>query len=717
MENILKKALGEVLTPKYSEELRDSFDTGYAPSQEFESGMRELIRKTDRPAVFRYTRYFAAAAAVALAIGAAVLVPVLVNSGRIAVSEPEDTTDAVTELASPTSDITVSVTEPPVAAEDSVTETGDTDNVADIIVSEDDTETDSPSAETTASGTITSSGTDTTPETTVPDSENASSGGNTDTSADDDINNDVDVAENENDTTENDEPTGDDDEVVVDADDDDVAEVDDDCDLPEADDDYDHGDGDDDAAIVIEKTKDINVTEGDKLSDVFAKNFGGIGFDSLYAVSGRYKADNGSLVPLDMSLSDHAFIQDLVHGMGDAVTNNTHIESTAAEQYVMLTVCDRKPQHIERTDGYVNYSAWLDYGSLFGNGESEDFVDEEDDFSDTNETLSFVVKIYKSGRISFDEYINYRVPSANKSEKYKIGADFFISEETVNKLFDDIAARFMPDNAGTFGEAVDRLGITPENISQAFTNVDGVYDTLIYNGKIDHGYIEKLFTKYSSRKVAVAKIVGSHLVRINIVTVNDVRIVVDLCSDGYIYIDDLRSRYRLRYENGEVEDALNAIASANNINIPFYGTLGDYLADKNFTGISKLVYGEGSTTYALDDAEELKAFTDLLRSEFNTAKYTYAASETNGSNAVQIYVPGYQRPLSLYSQRSGVLNIRTNSSNRFMLSDGFSQKFLKLLKENSKTKRMTDEDEDTIVYVDDIDSDDVDYEEVIDDEP
>ena len=64
MENILKKALKEVLTPRYSEELRNAYDTGYKPTDEFENGMHELIRKTDRPPIYRYTRYIAAAAAV-----------------------------------------------------------------------------------------------------------------------------------------------------------------------------------------------------------------------------------------------------------------------------------------------------------------------------------------------------------------------------------------------------------------------------------------------------------------------------------------------------------------------------------------------------------------------------------------------------------------------------------------------------------------------------
>ena len=44
MEKILTKALDEVLTPRYSDELRDSYDTGYVFGAAFEEKMRDLIR-------------------------------------------------------------------------------------------------------------------------------------------------------------------------------------------------------------------------------------------------------------------------------------------------------------------------------------------------------------------------------------------------------------------------------------------------------------------------------------------------------------------------------------------------------------------------------------------------------------------------------------------------------------------------------------------------
>ena len=60
------------------------------------------------------------------------------------------------------------------------------------------------------------------------------------------------------------------------------------------------------------------------------------------------------------------------------------------------------------------------------------------------------------------------------------------------------------------------------------------------------------------------------------------------------------------------------------------------------------------------------------------------------------------RPISLFTQDSGNLMIRTTKNNWFRLSDGFSQKFLKLLLENKKTIKITEDIEE---YIDDTDDD------------
>ncbi len=142
MENILARALTEALTPLYSEELRDSYDTGYKFSPEFENRMRELIRRTERPLWLR-PGVIAAAACAVIGISSAILVPALMNN-RIDTQPPADTSvssvSAVT-AEPPETDITVTTPDITVTAPDitvttptekSVTTPDTSDTTADI---------------------------------------------------------------------------------------------------------------------------------------------------------------------------------------------------------------------------------------------------------------------------------------------------------------------------------------------------------------------------------------------------------------------------------------------------------------------------------------------------------------------------------------------------------------------------------------------------------
>lgn len=71
---ILRKALGEALTDKYSAELNSAPEVAEQPSPEFTSKMNNVIRKTDRP-FFQYAKYTLIAACACLIVGAAIIVP------------------------------------------------------------------------------------------------------------------------------------------------------------------------------------------------------------------------------------------------------------------------------------------------------------------------------------------------------------------------------------------------------------------------------------------------------------------------------------------------------------------------------------------------------------------------------------------------------------------------------------------------------------------
>ena len=76
MEKILKKALDEALTERYSGELNSASEVNHAFSGDFERKMKALIRRTDKPLLY-YSKYIAAAACAVVAIGCAVLLPAL----------------------------------------------------------------------------------------------------------------------------------------------------------------------------------------------------------------------------------------------------------------------------------------------------------------------------------------------------------------------------------------------------------------------------------------------------------------------------------------------------------------------------------------------------------------------------------------------------------------------------------------------------------------
>ena len=677
MENILIKALKEVLTPRYSEELRDAYDTGYKPTDEFENGMRELIRKTDRPPIYRYTRYIAAAAAVVIvAVGAAVLIPVLTNRD-IGTTEPEVTT--VSTLPSVTINIDTS------GENTSFTTSGS--GLEAITVSSSDTE-----------------------DTTVQPPESSETV--SDTSADAGVPT-VEIGTKESDTTGGD-------DVTVDNDDDDdtnpgaggidVSDDESDDDIC-CEDDVDYVDGDDDVAIVDEPAlpeKVIEIENGQTLGDVFAKEFGENSFDVFYAYSGSY-IDNGEVsgtglnekVSFDFKECENKFIQDFVHKLGNAKAVDA--SSVTDDECISLNIRNEKPW--VRITNFYNYSAWTHYDDFFGNGEyGEDEDDDDDDRPDVEDqlvrTVEFKIDVWRDKCL-----ITFRnIYMEGSDYRYVINKTFCMYKADIENLFKGAEKLIMPTDAKTVGDITSAMDITSGNISTAYANVHGIYDTEISYGRIGTDYITGMLKKYSGKKLTpISGGMSGTCMDIEIFTKNDAKISLLIYPDNRVVITDRMTWYEFTADAGELEAALNAVSAANGITIPLYKTLGEYLSDKNFTGIQSLGYNDGKgTIYGLEDPEELKAFTKLLKSEFKTAEYTFDPSETHGSFAVNIYVKGYSRPISLFTQDSGNLMIRTTKNNWFKLSDGFSQKFLKLLLENKKTIKITEEIEE---YIDDTDDD------------
>lgn len=671
MENILKKALKEVLTPRYSEELRNAYDTGYKPTDEFENGMHELIRKTDRPPIYRYTRYIAVAAAVVvIAVGAAVLVPMLTNHD-IDVVEPDVTSE--------TSVSAITVTVDTSSDNTSFTTTGNGLEAITVLSSDtDDTTVQPPVSSETVSDT---SVTESTPS--------------------------VEIGSSESDTT------GGDDVTVVNDDDDDTNPGAGGTDISDGDDDDICVDDDDDAAPELPE-KVLEIENGQTLGEVFAKEFGVNSFDEFYAYYGNYQINDIKAVSeeymhdrqvnFDFSERENNFIQDFVHKLGNAKAGADSIVDGA--EIITLNIRNQKPKTRDPLSKYYNYSAWTHYDNFFKTGdEGEDEIDDDDDYPDVenqnSKIISFCVWIWRDKcMLTFND--SFYVEGSNY--QYITNKSFYMDKADIEDLFKGAEKLIMPTDAKSVGDITSAMDISSGNIRTAYANVHGMYDTEISYGKIEMDYITGMLKKYAKKKLTMSGGgMSGTCADIEVFTKDDAKISLLIYPDNRVVITDRVTWYEFTADAGELEAALKAVSAANGITIPVYKTLGEYLSDKNFTGIQSLGYNDGKgTIYGLEDPEELKAFTKLLKSEFKTAEYTFDKSETHGSFAVNIYVEGYFRPICLYTQDSGNLMIKTTQNNWFRLSDGFSQKFLKLLLENKKTIQITEEIEE---YIDDTDDD------------
>ena len=701
MENILTKTLGEVLTPRYSEELRDSFDTGYIPSAEFENNMRELIRKTDRPAIFRYTKYLAAAACAVIAIGAAIIVPMLMNN-RIEV-EPVNTSATeqsgvsiteVSETTSVTTSGTVSAPEDDAAVViDDSDDTGEV-NVVDII-SETDTTTNSgqePGIPSVEIGTLTSGSGTSDPGISQTDDDVYTA----EDSDDDIVSNDND---SDDDTTAEDDVVEDDDSSYDYDDDDDVAiEGDDDIVLD-----------DDDAADIPEKV--IEVQNGVTLSEIFSQEFGENSFDAFNAYSAYYTyddADNGVYkhISFNFSDNDNTFIQDFVHKLGNAKAGEDTLLNPPSES---ITINVNNFSYILRdiTPRYYNYSAWKHYSTFFNsNGDMEIDEDDSDDtiIEDSDKrNMNFSVIVWRQNcMVTVTD--NFNVEGADC--RYILNNSFYMDKADVEALFTAALKTVMPDDVKSVGQVSEAMGITSDNIKYSYANIHSVYDTDLDYGRIGSDYITGLFSRYSGKELERIDTASfNQCVAIKIITKDDADLQVLICPDNTIVIKDYITWYKFKGKSGEFDKALDAVSSANGITIPRYTTLGEYLSDKNFTALTHVNYMQhdnGKVTYfTLDNKDDLKKLTDMLKSEFETAKYVPIPGVTSDTNKIDLTVSGYFFTLIL--AENDRLFIRTTQSNCFQLSAGFTEKFRKAFMECEGLKKSEESLDDSDEYDDDVD--------------
>lgn len=750
MENILTKALGDALTPLYSDELRDSYYDGYAFSPGFEDEMRKLVRNTDRPAVIRYTRFIAAAACAVIAIGSAVLIPGLMENRIVTdVSQTEAPVMSATSDLYPVSDGTShtgSVTAPDVAAL-SGSETSNDETTANAVSGSASASSTEASVPAPSSVPVTvhvpeavdlgepdnieliTPASDEETTSSVHDGRAGSAGSDNDVISgfpdDDEIDIDEEIYWEDEQVNEDDNGADDDEEEDEEApevyetenEDDGVIEIEEDDEseepisqtepaettaksqsttenstvsttlpfiyyppdtLPPVPDD-DDGEYDDDEEI--DEVRVINVPTGKTLDEVFSENFGTLSFTDLFAKSCLYNipgnTGKNNNIRLDFESAEYPAVQEFVHKLAGAKADASAAVTRNAEN-VTLGISDVRPQLTDLSDRFINNSAWLNYNSYFAFGGSgsydDDEQDEDDETAGKTGTISFTVNVMSdTGTVSFTANIGYSPAGSDKILYYRIPAVFRMEASDTAALFEYLHTLTIPDGVGTTGDITSALGITPDDPGKVCAHVRGVYDTSLVYARIDGLYVKSLLSRYNGRAVMPAELPVQDGLILTMVSESGATLVININSDGYIYLSDNISAYRMRGD-GELVSALKAVSTANGFNIPVFGTLEEYLADKSFPGITKAFINEASTVYVLSYSPELEELTAMLKNEFAGAVYISDRTEADRSDPViSLQVSGYRSVVRITEHDQ--LVITTDRRLYFKLSDGFTNRF------------------------------------------
>lgn len=698
MENILAKALDEVLTPRYSDELRDSYDTGYAVTAEFELKMRELIRKTDKLPI-KWHRYAAAAAAAVIAIGSAVFVPMLLNN-RVEVSLPESSVSETTAASIPEEMIQTVITDGDavLASETSavIPDSGNSESSPEETESEEH-----PISETDV---IDTAEPESEPHTDITsDSETTFIGEEEDIVEEEEEEEEYEEIAPASDPVEASDEESEDDIFIVDSEEDTDADIsvpqessktqtdvpvpeDEPEDVPEDEPLEEECEEAEEEPDIPARIIDSDILDGTKLSQIFFDNFG-VSFDNLVANYGYYspegESESGSM---DTSERDIPFLHEFVHKLGNAEPINAELQDNTTEQ-IQINISDVKNGTIQRS--FINTSPWLNYDQYFGQISDydsevgwEEEAEEED--PDMFKNITITVKVYrKTGIVSFIGNVNRY--ESGKYVPYALKKQYRMPAEDIDILFTEAEKMFFPKTATTAGAIASAMGITSEGISKAYANIYAVYDTDIGNALIGNDYIAGLFAKYADKKLKQTTHYVSKGVTFVLYLKNYARLTVIVDRDGNLYLfDGIRSLY-LKADENELNDAVNAVSAANGLNIPIYSTLGDYLKDKNFNKILDVsiratnengLRGKWKLgTHSESNDGTLGRLADMIRTEFNSAKYINESKHSDFTD-IHIIVEGYSKQLIL-TKDSRLVIPTAAIQNVFKLSDGFYEKFKK----------------------------------------
>ncbi len=640
MHDIIKKALDEALTESYNAELMGCAEEEYSFTSGFVADMKALIRKTDNKLIY-YSKYIAVAACAVIAIGCAVLLPNLINSGISVESTTEtvtiETTTTIdteittvpiiadssesTEETVVTTESTDNTTTPPVT--DTSTDTEETIPEEEIVVTP-PTDTEETSVSEEAAPTEEEDEVveeDTTEDSEVPDGDNGSpdtEDGETETgdvmtddceddvAVDDDADEDIGV-DSEDDVAEDDvEDSGDADEDVGVDSDDDVAEDDvDDCDSED--------DVDDD--VVIEDDEDVSndseearvPLEGDTLGETFdfILEKDGLGTKKENLVPSRVVYEQALL---GNAFFDYEAITEFINSNLDApVADNEFV----SDEYIVVYLGTGKEVQRKFYDTSPRNKSYF---------ESETEEDVEEDEEDNEYTREISVLIYRNG------YIKVYAEMFNSDRRC-----FMADAEAAEKLFERFSDTYLTKEAKTLGDIIDIENITADNISIGYGKVFDCYDITLTNVPLDtkaeKKFIVDFLEKYRDKQWTEPRAYGKYEDKVSIeIGLLDTYSYLEFkfTTENEMIITDGDTGYVFILPDKEIKNIIAFLCRSAGVAEPvFYGNMAEYLSDKpNSEKINKVqLWINYTDKYIITDEAKLAEIYGMIMAIAETSEY------------------------------------------------------------------------------------------------
>lgn len=734
MEKILKKALDEALTERYSGELNSASEVNHAFSGDFERKMKALIRRTDKPLLY-YSKYIAAAACAVVAIGCAVLLPALTGN-RIEVNSPTDMAAAETTagaFGADSNNIAAITTTAPVTSPADIettaeqagnSETAETaenapENSAENAPAEEKPvyEEAPPATENTVkeetpkddNGKSESSGEDITEESAEEETEDE------DIFDEAEADESFDVTDNEEATDGSDDDIGDeynpstgpgtgweeDDDAVIEEDDD--ADIDGEAPFHPSGSENDQNPGCGGGSDYEYKP----FPEAADFGGIISLTYGG-SYEDLRAAACTYNNN----IYLSFGDTNTDFVQDFIASLKTAKVIAAP-EAVDESEMITLSIQNIEPTATERRS--ENFSDSLFYGETFGTGEDADMPEEEDSIWEQEQsTLSCYLEIFSDGNVRLVNILN----SAEKTEYYSLNTYLKADKTATAKLFGKLKALVMPDNAKTAGDLIRYYDIKKSNLDGVLADVSGIYDTGYSALSVSGETIEKFFAgcasapltadttnegggfgefysveisncspneTYENRKWWFNDFYGGEskiCLRLPIKNKGGAILATVTRDSCYIrneYCGGFRNReYCFTIKPESAAELFKTIMKENNIIYTSFVSLSDYLTGKNLTTPTSGVYNKvtGSTSKKTDisDIERLKQLITAIKSEAKTAKYQPMGEDCRRSKKIALTIGGWKYVLAVYD--NDYISI---GNNYFKASDGFYDKLIAII--------------------------------------